>query len=107
MERQGPRWRSGWRRGAALLSHLADDPQAELLAMIWGPRFDRDQALELLLQWPRASTTALQVLRQAADHFDRLTPARQERLRRWALQATAGACASWTMPHASHPADRR
>lgn len=107
MAAQGTRWRSGWRRGAALVGHLADDPQAELLAMIWGPRFDREQALQLLLRWPRASTTALQVLQQAADHFDRLTPARQERLRRWALQAAAATSGSWTMVHAPHPADRR
>lgn len=81
------RWHSGWRRGVTLLSHLAQDPQAELLAMIWGPRFDRDQALSLLLQWPRVSTSALQVVEKAARRYDGLSPHQQERLRRKALQA--------------------
>jgi hypothetical protein len=81
------RWQSGWRRGVTLLSHLAPDPQAELLAMIWGPRFDRDQALSLLLQWPRVSTSALQVVEKAARRYDSLTPHQQERLRRKALGA--------------------
>ena len=76
------RWASGWRRGLALLSHLAEEPEGELLAMIWGPRFDRDHAEALLLQWPRQSTQAWQVLRQAADRYDALPPRRQERLRR-------------------------
>jgi hypothetical protein len=76
------RWRSGWRQGAALLDHLADEPRAELLAMIWGPVFDREQAHALLLRWPRVSTTAFQVVAQAAARFDTLTPRQQERLRR-------------------------
>ena len=76
------RWRSGWRQGAALLEHLAEDPRAELLAMIWGPVFDREQAHALLLRWPRVSTTAFQVVAQAAGRFDALTPRQQERLRR-------------------------
>ena len=76
------RWASGWRRGLALLSHLAEEPEGELLAMIWGPRFDRDHAEALLLQWPRQSTQAWQVLRQAADRYDALAPRQQARLRR-------------------------
>lgn len=81
------RWQSGWRRGVTLLSHLAPEPQAELLAMIWGPRFDRDQALALLVQWPRVSTSALHVVDRAASRYDSLSPHQQERLRRKALQA--------------------
>ena len=80
------RWRSGWRQGMALLSHLAEDPHEELLAMVWGPRFDREQAISLLLQWDRASTTALHVLHQAADRYDALTPCQQARLRRLARE---------------------
>lgn len=54
--------------------------------MVWGPRFDREQALALLLQWDRASTTALHVLHQAADRYDALRPHQQARVRRLARQ---------------------
>lgn len=54
--------------------------------MIWGPRFDREQALALLLRWERASTSALHVLHQAADRYDALTPHQQARVRRLAGQ---------------------
>lgn len=80
------RWRSGWRRGVALLGHLAEDPREELLAMVWGPRFDREQAIALLLQWDRASTSALHVLHHAADRYDALAPHQQARVRRLARQ---------------------
>jgi hypothetical protein len=82
MASAGTRWKGGWRRGLALLSHLAEEPAGELLAMIWGPRFDRAQAEALLLAWPRQSTQAWQVLRDAADRYDALAPRQQERLRR-------------------------
>ncbi len=66
--------------GAALLAR-SDEPAAELLAMVWGPRFDREHARQLAqatahdpLAWERA-------LRQAADSFDGLPPPRQQRLR--------------------------
>lgn len=86
MASRSARWRSGWRQGVALLSHLADEPQEELLAMVWGPRFDREQAIALLLRWDRASTTALHVLHLAADRYDALSPHQQARVRRLARQ---------------------
>ena len=70
----------------ALLGHLAEDPREELLAMVWGPRFDREQATRLLLHWNRASTSALHVLHQAADRYDALKPHQQKRVRRLARQ---------------------
>ncbi len=73
---------SDWRRGVQLVGHLAADPQDELLAMLWGPRFDREQALSLLARWPRTATTALHVVRQAADRWDALPAYRQAWLRR-------------------------
>lgn len=81
-ERPARRRVSDWRRGVQLVGHLADDPQGELLAMLWGPRFDREQAMALLVRWPRAATTALHVVRQAADRWDALPAHRQQRLRR-------------------------
>jgi hypothetical protein len=84
MAGRSARWRSGWRQGVALLAHLAEDPREELLAMVWGPRFDREQAMRLLLRWERASTSALHVLHQAATRYDALTPNQQARVRRLA-----------------------
>jgi hypothetical protein len=86
MGSRSARWRSGWRQGVALLAHLAEDPREELLAMVWGPRFDREEAIAVLLQWDRASTTALRVLHQAADRYDALRPHQQARVRRLARQ---------------------
>lgn len=40
------------RAHAPALLDGVDDPHAELLAMVWGPRFDRQHALEL---WARLS----------------------------------------------------
>lgn len=60
----------------------------DLLALVWGPRFDRDHARELWVQArpsgdsgdPRASWQALMAV---ADRFDRLPAPRQHRVRRW------------------------
>lgn len=64
----------------------ADDPHAELLALVWGPRFDRQHALDL---WARLSqqspAQALPVLPElllAADQFDALSASVQHQLRR-------------------------
>ncbi len=70
--------------GPALLG-TASDPHAELMAMVWGPRFDREHAMVLwagLLQ--RQAGTALpmlHVLLSAADRFDALAVPSQHRLR--------------------------
>jgi hypothetical protein len=80
---------SGWRRGIELVGHLADDPPGELMAMLWGPRFDREQAMALLVRWPRAATTALHVMQQSADRWDALPAARQARLRRCLMDNVA------------------
>jgi hypothetical protein len=66
--------------GAALLAP-ADDPAAELLALVWGSRFDREHAQGLAWQ-AGASAQMLHTLREAADGYDRLAPAHQQRLRR-------------------------
>lgn len=71
------------------------DARVELLALVWGPRFDREHGLALAAQLPSMPVAALHA---AADRFDRLPHGQQQRLRRLL-------CA--TIAHAPHPADRR
>ena len=78
------------RAGGATLLADADDPHAELLTLVWGPRFDREHALGL---WARLSQrqpqVALPVLPQllaAADRSDALAPHGQQRVRRLILR---------------------
>lgn len=66
--------------GAALLGRT-DDPAAELLALVWGSRFDREHAQGLACQ-AGAGADALRTLREVADGYDGLAPERQQRLRR-------------------------
>jgi hypothetical protein len=59
------------------------EPQAELMALVWGPRFDRSHALELLAH-PACSAAPAQAvawLSVAADRFDALPAAAQARWR--------------------------
>jgi hypothetical protein len=60
-------------------------PHAELMAMVWGPRFDREHAMGLWAGLPQhqASTAlpVLQALLSAADSFDTLAAPAQQRLR--------------------------
>jgi len=64
----------------------ADDPHAELLTMGWGPRFDRQHALDLWARLsqhrPAEALPLLPELLSAADHFDALDVTAQHRLRR-------------------------
>jgi hypothetical protein len=66
--------------GPALLAAV-DDPHAELLALVWGSRFDREHAHGLLARQPGLPPQAWQTLASAADSFDRLPAPRQQRLR--------------------------
>jgi hypothetical protein len=63
-----------------------DEPHAELLAMVWGPHFDRQHALELLAKLSREQSAQalpmLNALQSAADRFDQLSGLLQHRLRR-------------------------
>ena len=81
----------------------AQDPHAELLALVWGPRFDREHAGELLRRVPPSGApAALQAVLAAADQFDRLPGSHQQRLRRLILRHRG----RWeNLPHAPHPAD--
>ena len=75
--------------GASLLAGT-DDPHAELLALVWGPRFDREHALglwaRLSQRQPQAALPVLPQLLSAADRFDTLGAPAQQRLRRLILR---------------------
>ncbi len=71
--------------GPALLAEV-DDPHDELLALVWGPRFDREHALGL---WARLSrrqpieaVLTLPAILAVADRFDGLDRRAQQQLRR-------------------------
>ena len=75
--------------GPALLASTTE-PAAELLALVWGPRFDREHAQHLALSAAHDQSTLHQVLAQAADTFDRLPAPRQQRLRRLLRSQASG-----------------
>lgn len=74
--------------GAHLLA-AQPEPHVELLTLLWGPRFDREHAQELVEQ---AAATPVQRerlrrgLRDAAERFDRMSAPEQQRLRRLVLR---------------------
>jgi hypothetical protein len=71
--------------GPALLAG-SEDPHAELMALVWGPRFDREHALGLWAglsrRQPVEALPVLPVLLSVADRFDALTAPVQHRIRR-------------------------
>ncbi len=67
--------------GPDLFSGMAQ-PHDELLALVWGPRFDRAHALGLAAQQPEQAARTLPALLSAADCFDTLGADSQRRLRR-------------------------
>lgn len=85
------------RHGACLLGNCGE-PHEEVLAMLWGPRFDRQHALGLWAsahrRQPVDSLPALPDLLEAADRFDRLPAAAQHRLRRLVIRHRGMACAT-------------
>ena len=66
----------------ALLVGRADDPHAELMALVWSSRFDREHAQSLLRSRADQAAALLQPLVRAADRYDTLPAQEQERLRR-------------------------
>ena len=58
------------------------EPHAEVLALVWGPRFDREHALQLLQRRPGYAPQVLLALQRAADFFDSLAATERQRLRR-------------------------
>jgi hypothetical protein len=76
----------------ALMS-VTPDPHAELMAMVWGSRFDRQHALDLWARLPAANAITAQAawhtLAALADRFDGMAAARQHSLRRLILRHRA------------------
>ena len=66
--------------GPVLLASTTE-PAAELLALVWGPRFDREHAQYLARAATQDRWALNRALAQAADSFDLLPPPRQQRLR--------------------------
>lgn len=73
---------AGLRAWAEALAAGSEDPAAEMLALVWGPRFDREHALGLLARLPRADGRWLQAVHAFGEHFDALPAAGQQELRR-------------------------
>ena len=71
--------------GPMLLASM-DEPHAELLALVWGPRFDREHAQDLLQRLPQVEPAVIQTVEQAAAEFDRLAQAEQQRVRQLILR---------------------
>ena len=78
--------------GPALLAEV-EDPHDELLALVWGPRFDREHALGLWARFsrrqPAAAVHTLPAILSVADRFDGLDTRAQQRLRRLILRHRA------------------
>lgn len=81
------------RAQAQVLLAGADDPHAEVLALVWGPRFDRDHARDLAAplvgRFPHAAGPVLDALMDVGERFDRLEHAAQQRIRRLILRHRA------------------
>ena len=69
------------RSHAPALLAQACEPQAELLAMIWGSRFDREHARSLIALHGLPAAQLEPDLHRAAESFDQLAQRRQQRLR--------------------------
>ena len=65
-----------------------------LLALVWGPRFDRQHAHALLDHQPAPQPGLIRMVMDAADRFDRLGCAQQQRVRQLILRHRAQA-ARW------------
>lgn len=77
--------RQGRPHTAALLAD-AEDPHAELLALFWGPLFDREHALALWARFsqrqPVQAIPLLPELLSVGERFDALERTEKDRLRR-------------------------
>jgi len=73
------------------------DPHLAWLDLLWGPRFDREQALQLVARQPALDGAHLL---SAGERFDTLGRADQQRLRRLIVRHRLH-----RISHATHPAD--
>jgi hypothetical protein len=72
---------SSMRAHGPVLLASTTEPAAELLALVWGPRFDREHGRYLVQSVAQNRPALDHALAQAADTFDRLPAPRQQRLR--------------------------
>ncbi|QTN30374.1 hypothetical protein HZ993_11560 [Rhodoferax sp. AJA081-3] len=72
---------SSMRAHGPVLLASTTEPAAELLALVWGPRFDREHGRYLAQSVAQNRPALDHALDQAADTFDRLPAMRQQRLR--------------------------
>lgn len=73
---------SSMRAHGPVLLASTTEPVAELLALVWGPRFDREHGRYLAQSVAQNRPALDHALAQAADTFDRLPALRQQRLRK-------------------------
>jgi hypothetical protein len=73
------------------LAAATSDPVAEMLGLIWGPRFDREQALALLARLPRCDSALAHAMHAFAERFDALPCSDQQAVRRGILQIAENA----------------
>lgn len=70
--------------GHALLADV-DNPHDEVLALMWGPRFDREHAMwlwsRLSRRAPQQAVPVLPALMDMAERFDALAVSEQRRVR--------------------------
>jgi hypothetical protein len=70
----------------AVLFEGYEEPHAEVMALVWGPRFDREHAHTLLERRPGYVPQVLHTVQSAADQFDRLAAEEQRRVRQLILR---------------------
>jgi hypothetical protein len=81
----------GW---IVAIGAVSDDPASEVLALVWGPRFDRVHALSLLARLPWADGAWMDALHAFGERFDALPPPAQRTLRRQLLRIADNAACS-------------
>ncbi|MDR7308098.1 hypothetical protein [Rhodoferax saidenbachensis] len=70
----------------AVLFEGYEEPHAEVMALVWGPRFDREHAHTLLERRPGYVPQVLHTVQSAADQFDQLAAEEQRRVRQLILR---------------------
>ncbi len=73
-----------WPAELARLAAGDEDEALELLAMVWGPRFDREHALHWLMASRAADAQAIEAMHRFASTFDALPPPAQRVVRQTA-----------------------
>lgn len=84
-----------------------DEPHAELMALVWGPHFDREHVHRLLERRPGYVPQVLHAVHQAADQFDQLAAPQQRRVRQLILRHRSrwdNATSPLPSPYAPHSA---